>query len=102
MPSLVTMRSGDPVLHPNAPVLHQSAPGVVLLLRRLWVCRHGPRYIPWVYKWSSKRWSFAWSNSPTSLRGIMGAVLAKGTSPGHSGALAVAMEAAEFSVPSHS
>ena len=32
----------------------------------------------------------------------MSAVLAKGTSPGHSGALAVAVEAAEFSVPSQS
>ena len=32
----------------------------------------------------------------------MSAVSAKGTSPGHSGTLAVAVEAAEFSVPSQS
>ena len=32
----------------------------------------------------------------------MSAVLAKGTSPGHSGALAVAVEAGGFSVPSQS
>ena len=32
----------------------------------------------------------------------MSAVLAKGTSPGYCGALAVAVEAAEFSVPSQS
>ena len=49
------VRSGEPVLHPSAPVLHHSAPGVLLLLRRLLLCRHGRRYAPVVYKWSSKR-----------------------------------------------
>ena len=96
------VRSGDPVLHQSASLLHHSAPGVPLFLLRLLLCRHGPRYVPLVYKWSSRRWSFGWSNSRTGLKGIMSAVLARGTSPGHSGALAVAVEAAEVSVPSQS
>ena len=55
------VRSGDSVLqvpHPSAPVLHPGAPGILLRLRRLLLCRHGPRYVPLVYKWSSRRWSF--------------------------------------------
>ena len=49
------VRSGDPALHPSALRLHHSAPGVVLLLHGLLLCRHGPRYVPLVYKWSSRR-----------------------------------------------
>ena len=55
------VRSGDSVLqvlHPSAPVLHPGAHGVLLLLHWLLLCRHGPRYVPLVYKWSSRRWSF--------------------------------------------
>ena len=70
------VRSGDPVLHPSASVPDHSAPGVLLLPRRLLLCKHGPRYIPSVYKGSSRRWSFGWSNSPSGLRGVMSAVLA--------------------------
>ena len=94
------VRGGDSVFSPSAPVLHHSSPGVFLLLRKLLLCRLGPRCVPLVYKWSSRRWLFGWSNSPTALRGIMGAVSAKGTSPRHCGAMAVAVEASEFSVPS--
>ena len=96
------VRSGDSVLHLSAPVLHQNAPGALLLLRWLLLCRHGPRYVPLGYKWSSRRWLFAWSNSLTVLRGVLSAGSAKGTSPGHSGALDVAVAAAEFSATSQS
>ena len=54
-----------------------------------------------MYKWSSRRWLFGGSDSPTGLKNIMTPVLAKGASPGHSGVLAIAVEAAEFNVPSH-
>ena len=49
------VKSGDSVLHPSAPVLHRSAPGVLLLLHWLLLCRHCRRYVPLVYKWSSRR-----------------------------------------------
>ena len=46
------------VLYPCAPVLHPGASGVLLFLHWLLLCRHGQRYVPLVYKWSSRRWSF--------------------------------------------
>ena len=93
--------SGHSAPQPSAPVLHRSAPGVLLLLGWALLCRHGQRYVPLVYKWSSRRWLFAWSNCSSGWRNMMTAVSAKGISPGHSGDLAVAVEVAEFSVPSH-
>ena len=41
-------------------VLRRIAPGVVLLLRSLLLCKHGRRYIPAVCKWGSRRWLFLW------------------------------------------
>ena len=39
------VRSGDPVLRRSSPVHHHSVPGVLLLLCRLLLCRHGRRYV---------------------------------------------------------